>query len=222
MTSALISLDVGGTLATVNGTTLPALLVAASPLEASKARLIVRRHLHTHPHITEAVVAQVCTALELPESAFPRNPRAAPVHLVPGAVAAARRLSQLATVVTLSNVTCLDAGTTELRAALSPWISDHFPSSRIGYAKPDAAAFEAVALACGSTTADMVHIGDDWQCDVLGAVAVGAKAVWISHHRPVPDVDLLRDHDILVTTDLPAASRLVADRVAERRTRRRR
>jgi len=30
----------------------------------------------------------------------------------------------------------------------------------------------------------MIHIGDDWNCGILGAVSAGARAVWISAGRP--------------------------------------
>ncbi|MGW8355532.1 hypothetical protein [Streptomyces wedmorensis] len=33
----------------------------------------------------------------------------------------------------------------------------------------------------------MIHIGDDWTCDVLGALDTDAVPVWISKDRPIPD-----------------------------------
>lgn len=218
MSDLLISLDVGGTLGHVNGPSLAATLVAASPLDPADARRYMRHHLHTQPAITPGVIAHVCAGLRIPESAFPNSMQALPLQLIPGALAAVKAMSETARLVTLSNVTCREAGTDQLRELLAPWVSDHFPSCRIGYAKPDPAAFQAVADACDTKIIDMVHIGDDWECDIEGAVSVGATAIWISNGRAVPDRTLLVESNVLTADNLAAASRHVSALAARRRS----
>lgn len=96
-------------------------------------------------------------------------------------------------------------------------MADHFPSCRIGYAKPDPKAFTTVADACGTTVTNVVHIGDDWECDILGARSVGATAIWISNGRPIPDKELpLVDPHVLVAVDLTAAGGHFANLAARR------
>jgi FMN phosphatase YigB (HAD superfamily) len=106
----------------------------------------------------------------------------------------------------------VDADTDSLRNRLAPWVSEHFPSCRIGYAKPDPLAFHTVAGHCDVVAAQMLHIGDDWACDVVGAVGAGARAIWISRGRPVPDQAMLVEHDVLVADDPAAAARLLTRR----------
>jgi FMN hydrolase / 5-amino-6-(5-phospho-D-ribitylamino)uracil phosphatase len=95
---------------------------------------------------------------------------------------------------------------------------DHFPSCRIGYAKPDPAAFHRAAAKCGTSPTHMVHIGDDWTCDIVGARSAGVTAVWVSHGRPAPQPELLADVGVLVAADLAAASKHVADLATWRRS----
>lgn len=52
----------------------------------------------------------------------------------------------------------------------------------------------------------MIHVGDDWACDIVGAVESGIKAVWISRGCQVPDDSMVVDHGVLVATDLAAAA----------------
>lgn len=217
MTRLLVSVDVGGTLGRADRPSLADILATQSPLDPAEARRIMRQMLHTQPSITPAIVASVREALRLPASAFPSIVRPPPLKLLPGAIEALRFMSRLATVVTLSNVTCLEAGTDELREILKPWVTDHFPSCRIGYAKPDPAAFRFVGSTCHASIADMVHIGDDWACDIIGAQSAGVTAIWISNGRPGPHPERLQDRGVLVATDLAAASRHIADLATRRR-----
>ncbi|SHN52689.1 haloacid dehalogenase superfamily, subfamily IA, variant 1 with third motif having Dx(3-4)D or Dx(3-4)E [Geodermatophilus obscurus] len=221
MSGAVISLDVGGTLVRTSGPSLAALLLAASPLQAPAARSVIRRELYTRPRITDEVIAAVCTGLQIPRSAFPRQHAPVEVSLQSTTPTVLRQLSRSAKLVTLSNVTCLDDDPV-LHDLLAPWISRHFPSSRLGYAKPDPAAFHAVAAACGVPTTTLVHVGDDWECDIVGAARAGAVAVWLAEGRPIPDVDLLADGNVLITHDLPTAARRVGHYLKTRRQRSRR
>ncbi len=218
MTRLLVSVDVGGTLGRVDGPSLTTILAEVSPLDPVEARSIMRQRLHTQPSISSEVVADVCDALRIPVSAFPRDVEPPLLRPVPGALTALRSMSQHATLVTLSNVTCLEGGTNQVRDLLHPWVQSHFQSYRMGYAKPDPAAFRYVAHACHASTTHMVHIGDDWTCDIVGARLAEVTAIWISNGRPVPEPERLSDHGVLVAADIVAASRLLAHLALRRRS----
>ncbi|WP_457029205.1 HAD family hydrolase [Kitasatospora sp. P5_F3] len=215
-TRPLVSLDIGGTLGNAQGPGLAAHLAAASPLGPKQARRIMRDVLHTAPEITDAVIGRVCSALSIEPSAFPRDLPVAPLVLFPGTVEALEELSQEATVVTLSNVTCTEADPERLLKLLSPWVSGHFPSCRTGYAKPDCRAFWTVADSFKMPPSQIVHVGDDWECDIRGATAAGLRAVWVSHGRTVPDELSLVEHDVLVANDLADAVQHVRHLLARR------
>jgi FMN phosphatase YigB (HAD superfamily) len=172
--------------------------------------------LHICPSIDSKVAADICEKLQVPLAVFPRGFIPPTLRLVPGALEALEAMNHYATIVTLSNVSCLDADTDQLRALFHPWIRDHFQSCRIGYAKPDPLAFRHVADACGVTTANMIHIGDDWICDVGGPRQAGVTAIWLSNGRRVPEPERLNDHTVLVADDIVIASQLVSE-LARRR-----
>jgi FMN hydrolase / 5-amino-6-(5-phospho-D-ribitylamino)uracil phosphatase len=59
----------------------------------------------------------------------------------------------------------------------------------VGVAKPQPAAFEAVASALALDPAEIAYVGDDPQVDVLGARAAGLRTVWVNRAgRNWPDV----------------------------------
>jgi putative hydrolase of the HAD superfamily len=51
-------------------------------------------------------------------------------------------------------------------------------SGRLGIDKPDPRIFAHASAALATELDDLVHVGDSWEADVLGAVAAGASAVW--------------------------------------------
>jgi HAD superfamily hydrolase (TIGR01509 family) len=53
-------------------------------------------------------------------------------------------------------------------------------SGRVGIDKPDPRIFELAAQALGVPLAEIVHVGDAWQADVIGALDAGAHAIWFS------------------------------------------
>jgi len=210
MSGLLVSVDVGGTLGQADRPSLATVVADASPLDPAEARRVLRR-LYVQRSITSEFVADLCRVLRVPVAVFECAVGPSRLLLVPGALTALRAMSQHATLVTLSNVTCLEASIDQLRDLLHPWVQDHFPSCRTGLAKPDPATFRYVARACHTDTAHMVHIGDDWTCDVVGARAARVTAIWLSYGRPVPEPERLGDDGVLVATDLAAAGRHITD-----------
>jgi putative hydrolase of the HAD superfamily len=56
-------------------------------------------------------------------------------------------------------------------------------SGRLGFEKPDRRIFDWTAERLGVKTADLIHVGDAWAADVEGALAVGARAIWITSNE---------------------------------------
>ena len=52
-----------------------------------------------------------------------------------------------------------------------------------GIPKPDPAMFEAVLEQLGCDPVDAVMIGDSWRSDVLGATALGMRALWLNRYE---------------------------------------
>lgn len=60
-------------------------------------------------------------------------------------------------------------------------------SIEAGVAKPHRNIFELAAEKSGHRMADILHVGDDWERDVQGALAAGADAAWVVPQEPEPD-----------------------------------
>lgn len=65
---------------------------------------------------------------------------------------------------------------------------DHFFEARffahqLGIAKPDARIFHASARALNIAPSNMLHVGDDIELDVRGALLAGCKAAWLVRDR---------------------------------------
>lgn len=71
-------------------------------------------------------------------------------------------------------------------AADFPLIAD---SGVLGMEKPGRGIFDWTFAALGVAPAEVVHVGDSWTADVLGARAVGARAIWFGRvdDRALPD-----------------------------------
>jgi HAD superfamily hydrolase (TIGR01509 family) len=64
-------------------------------------------------------------------------------------------------------------------------------SEDVGVPKPNPLIFEAALQRLGARPEETVLVGDNWQADVLGALAVGIRPVWLNRlgvARPLPNV----------------------------------
>lgn len=55
-----------------------------------------------------------------------------------------------------------------------------------GVAKPDPRIFAAACEVLGRPPAQVLHVGDDWQLDVLGARQAGLHSAWVHRGAPAP------------------------------------
>lgn len=67
---------------------------------------------------------------------------------------------------------------------MAAYFDDLLFSCDLGIAKPRPEVFAAVATRAGTTPARIVHVGDDWDTDIRGALAAGCRAVYYHPHGP--------------------------------------
>jgi putative hydrolase of the HAD superfamily len=73
------------------------------------------------------------------------------------------------------------------RCGLGALFDGHINARSAGAAKPDARIFAQLLRAAGCSAAETLHIGDDPEADVAGAVRAGIPAVWLNRDsRPWP------------------------------------
>lgn len=87
-------------------------------------------------------------------------------------------------VVTLSNVSQMDDSTSGWIGVL---IDASYSSWRTGYVKPDRRAYENLIDTEAVSASDIIHVGDDWEADVVAALAVGIRVVYIGIVPPRTD-----------------------------------
>ncbi len=63
---------------------------------------------------------------------------------------------------------------------LSGLVDALITSEGVGVLKPDPAIYEVALRRLGATAAETVMVGDNWQADVLGALAVGIRPIWLN------------------------------------------
>jgi putative hydrolase of the HAD superfamily len=117
------------------------------------------------------------------------------IELYPDAQQALERLAARYRLVVVSN------GNADVRRI---GIDRHFVAvvnaRSVGCAKPDRRIFEAAFAAGGAPAGAVLHVGDDPDLDVRGAIAAGARSAWINRHD-LPwmgaTVDMLQFSDLL-------------------------
>ncbi len=78
------------------------------------------------------------------------------------------------------------------RAGWAPYLDTIVVSQRVGWVKPHRAIFDATASALGVRAQDLLHVGDDWAADVVGAKRAGALAAYLAARpeaSPLPRSD---------------------------------
>jgi 5'-nucleotidase len=75
-------------------------------------------------------------------------------------------------------------------------------SEAVGYRKPSREIFEVALKRAKAKPCEAVYVGDSWVSDVLPAVNVGMKAVWLNRYGlKCPDPDIAREIDSFVDAD---------------------
>jgi FMN hydrolase / 5-amino-6-(5-phospho-D-ribitylamino)uracil phosphatase len=74
---------------------------------------------------------------------------------------------------------------------LADYFDQHFSAFTIGAAKPDAQAFRAVCAHFNIMPEQLLHIGDSFEKDVMGAINAGAQAIWFNPNNAPIQSNLL-------------------------------
>jgi putative hydrolase of the HAD superfamily len=122
------------------------------------------------------------------------------IEFFPDALEALRRLSTRYRLVSLTN------GNSDLdRIGIGGYFAAVVSARSAGVAKPDARIFRAACASVGVPADAVLHVGDDPDLDVRGALAAGIRSAWVNRHaRPWPGdpVDTLELRDLLALCDL--------------------
>ncbi|SEK54281.1 putative hydrolase of the HAD superfamily [Roseateles sp. YR242] len=106
------------------------------------------------------------------------------VELYPEVLEALTQLSQRLPLVALSNGNaCVH------KAGIGQFFKGALSAATLGIAKPQAEAFHAAAALAGVQPAELLHVGDDWHLDVIGAVGAGAQAAWVVREEEAVTAD---------------------------------
>ncbi len=92
---------------------------------------------------------------------------------------ALQRLAAHGPLLSLSN------GNADLQATgLAPWFVGAVSARAVGVAKPDARIFGVACERLGMAPQQVMHIGDDWQADIVGARRAGLHSAWVRRSHP--------------------------------------
>ncbi|ALG66880.1 HAD family hydrolase [Beggiatoa leptomitoformis] len=72
------------------------------------------------------------------------------------------------------------------RVGLGDIMNFSLMASDVNAAKPHPALFEAACQRANASPEEVIHVGDDEECDIAGALAIGMKAVWINRSYKSP------------------------------------
>jgi putative hydrolase of the HAD superfamily len=96
------------------------------------------------------------------------------LEFFPEVVDALRRLATRYPLLALSN------GNAEIaRTALAPWFHGAISAREFGVGKPDPRIFHEACRRLGCAPAEVLHVGDDLELDVLAARSAGLQAYWL-------------------------------------------
>jgi putative hydrolase of the HAD superfamily len=110
---------------------------------------------------------------------------------VPGALALLQALKPMYKIGIVTNNRTAEQQEKLRHLGMSHLVDALITSEDVGVLKPDPAIYAQALQRLGATPAETVMVGDNWQADVVGALAVGIRPVWLNRLvvvRPLPEV----------------------------------
>lgn len=82
---------------------------------------------------------------------------------------------------------------------------DTMNPAKAGAKKPDTAIFEAAASLHDQPLETLIHIGDEWETDIQGALNAGMRAIWYNPDKLTPPIESDRVRIVHRQLDIPKA-----------------
>ncbi len=95
-----------------------------------------------------------------------------------------------------------------------PFFEFAFLAEHVGASKPAPALFHAALDHTGAAPDEVLHVGDNPDHDIRGALAAGLRAAWVNPGSEPPDTDLQPDATVRHVRELPEAIAELQARIA--------
>ena len=92
---------------------------------------------------------------------------------------------------------------------IDKYLSGAVSSAEVGVSKPSPEIFEAVLNKAGEKAKSCIHVGDDYEDDIVGASNAGIASIWLNHqHKNDPNMNLATKV-VSKVTEIPRAVELI-------------
>lgn len=211
---SLFIVDIGRTLGRFTGPSVTEVLTDLSPwghLNPAGIRTVVQSILHVEPELTEDVIRRVCDALLIDRKSWPDPWPESGFDPFPDAPRALAALAEIAPIAALSNLSVTGGDRlADVERHLGGYLNWIYTSFALGGRKPERWLWHHIATRHDTTADRLVHSGDRWIEDILGAAYAGARAIWVPHETassaPVAPPQVA--HRITTAPDLRALAEL--------------
>jgi HAD superfamily hydrolase (TIGR01549 family) len=93
---------------------------------------------------------------------------------------------------------------------IDKYLSGAVSSAEVGVSKPSPEIFEAVLNKAGEKAKSCIHVGDDYEDDIVGANNAGIASIWLNHrHQSGPSMNLATKV-VSKVTEIPRAVELIS------------
>ena len=94
---------------------------------------------------------------------------------------------------------------------IDKYLSGAVSSADVGVSKPSPEIFEAVLNKAGEEAESCIHVGDDYEDDIVGANNAGMASIWLNHrHQSDPSMNLATKV-VSKVTEIPRAVELITE-----------
>ena len=92
---------------------------------------------------------------------------------------------------------------------IDKYLSGAVSSAEVGVSKPNPEIFEAALNKAGVEAKSCIHVGDDYEDDIVGASNAGIASIWLNHqHKNDPNMNLATKV-VSKVTEIPRAVELI-------------
>ena len=93
---------------------------------------------------------------------------------------------------------------------IDKYLSGAVSSAEVGVSKPNPEIFEAALNKAGVEAKSCIHVGDDYEDDIVGASNAGIASIWLNHqHKNDPNMNLATKV-VSKVTEIPRAVELIS------------